>query len=212
MNNKWSTLNCGGHSPNVNSPDILVCTNQCGEGIKHTDKWKMFIWHQKSDKFEVVCKESKWGCVSLWRSSLCCCQQVGATKIQKFSWFLLAFVTILRSPLSAACGLKCYTCWGANPGTCNQVWTCADHYDRCATTIGKLNVSHIIHICGVVFIFSLSTAIMLLTTKSFHLFHGTFHFFLCCSCWKYDHQRMHEKWYVWYGLLWWSQMLYWRPV
>ncbi|XP_010743148.1 CD59 glycoprotein-like [Larimichthys crocea] len=49
----------------------------------------------------------------------------------------LAFISVL---LPAACGLKCYTCWGANPGTCNQVWTCADHYDRCATTIVAENM------------------------------------------------------------------------
>ncbi|CAG07813.1 unnamed protein product [Tetraodon nigroviridis] len=37
--------------------------------------------------------------------------------------------------LPAACGLKCFTCWGANPGSCDQVWDCPSQFDRCATTI-----------------------------------------------------------------------------
>ncbi|KAF7649389.1 hypothetical protein LDENG_00141880 [Lucifuga dentata] len=49
----------------------------------------------------------------------------------------LAFICIM---LSAVCGLKCFTCWSANPGTCNQVWSCPAHYDRCATTIVAENL------------------------------------------------------------------------
>ncbi|KAM9858600.1 uncharacterized protein ACBR49_020582 [Aulostomus maculatus] len=36
---------------------------------------------------------------------------------------------------AAVSGLRCYTCWGANPGTCNEVWDCPHGYDRCSTTI-----------------------------------------------------------------------------
>ncbi|XP_035515101.1 CD59 glycoprotein-like [Morone saxatilis] len=49
----------------------------------------------------------------------------------------LVFICML---LPAVCGLKCFTCWGANPGACNQVWSCADHYDRCSTTIVAENM------------------------------------------------------------------------
>lgn len=39
--------------------------------------------------------------------------------------------------LFAASGLKCFTCWGANPGTCTRVWDCPSQFDRCSSTIGE---------------------------------------------------------------------------
>ncbi|XP_041794020.1 CD59 glycoprotein-like [Chelmon rostratus] len=49
----------------------------------------------------------------------------------------LAFICIL---LPAVSGLRCFTCWGANPGTCDQIWSCPHHFDRCATTIVAENL------------------------------------------------------------------------
>ncbi|XP_047448454.1 CD59 glycoprotein-like [Mugil cephalus] len=48
---------------------------------------------------------------------------------------LLVSLAVICITLSTASGLKCYTCWGANPGTCNEVWQCHHHFDRCSTTI-----------------------------------------------------------------------------
>uniref|UniRef100_A0A4W6CDV2 UPAR/Ly6 domain-containing protein n=1 Tax=Lates calcarifer TaxID=8187 RepID=A0A4W6CDV2_LATCA len=59
--------------------------------------------------------------------------------IQDLSLFLLAFVKIFFF-LPAGYGLKCFTCWGDNPGTCNQIWNCPASYDRCATTIVAENM------------------------------------------------------------------------
>lgn len=50
---------------------------------------------------------------------------------------LLVWVNILHSLLAAVCGLKCFTCWGANPGTCTEIWNCPHHFDRCSTSIGE---------------------------------------------------------------------------
>ncbi|XP_036954326.1 CD59 glycoprotein-like [Acanthopagrus latus] len=49
----------------------------------------------------------------------------------------LAFACVL---LPAVCGIRCFTCWGVNPGHCNDVWSCAPHFDRCATTIVAENL------------------------------------------------------------------------
>lgn len=46
--------------------------------------------------------------------------------------------TVWHCSLCAVCGLRCFTCRGVNPGTCDEIWTCPAHYDRCATTIGKV--------------------------------------------------------------------------
>uniref|UniRef100_A0A3Q1J0J8 UPAR/Ly6 domain-containing protein n=1 Tax=Anabas testudineus TaxID=64144 RepID=A0A3Q1J0J8_ANATE len=53
---------------------------------------------------------------------------------------LSAFVNILYRPLPPVYGLRCYTCWGGNPGTCDQVWNCPRSYDRCASTIVAENL------------------------------------------------------------------------
>ncbi|XP_049908199.1 CD59 glycoprotein-like [Epinephelus moara] len=53
---------------------------------------------------------------------------------------LCVFLAFILTLLSAVCGLKCFTCWSANPGTCTQIWNCPTHYDRCATTIGAENM------------------------------------------------------------------------
>uniref|UniRef100_A0A8C2XA03 UPAR/Ly6 domain-containing protein n=1 Tax=Cyclopterus lumpus TaxID=8103 RepID=A0A8C2XA03_CYCLU len=42
-----------------------------------------------------------------------------------------AIETIIHSLLPAVSGLKCFTCWSANPGTCTVVWNCPEQYDRC---------------------------------------------------------------------------------
>uniref|UniRef100_A0A665TKW8 UPAR/Ly6 domain-containing protein n=1 Tax=Echeneis naucrates TaxID=173247 RepID=A0A665TKW8_ECHNA len=42
------------------------------------------------------------------------------------------FSSSFCSSLPAVSGLRCYTCWGDNPGTCDQIWMCPHHYDRCA--------------------------------------------------------------------------------
>ncbi|XP_040010394.1 CD59 glycoprotein-like [Xiphias gladius] len=49
----------------------------------------------------------------------------------------LAFICMM---LSAVYGLRCYTCWDNNPGTCNNIWVCPKDYDRCATTIVAQNL------------------------------------------------------------------------
>ncbi|KAK2837818.1 hypothetical protein Q5P01_015030 [Channa striata] len=49
----------------------------------------------------------------------------------------LAFICMM---LTAVEGLKCYTCWGVTPGTCDQIWDCPRSYDRCATTIVAQNM------------------------------------------------------------------------
>uniref|UniRef100_A0AAQ5YNS0 Snake toxin/toxin-like domain-containing protein n=2 Tax=Amphiprion TaxID=80969 RepID=A0AAQ5YNS0_AMPOC len=54
--------------------------------------------------------------------------------------FSSAFVNILRSSLPAVYGLKCYTCWGRNPGHCNDIWECPPHFDRCSSTIVSENL------------------------------------------------------------------------
>nr|XP_040052112.1 CD59 glycoprotein-like [Gasterosteus aculeatus aculeatus] len=50
----------------------------------------------------------------------------------------LAFVYVMTP--SGVCGLKCFTCWSANPGTCTQVWSCPREYDRCSTTVAAENM------------------------------------------------------------------------
>ncbi|XP_010781528.1 CD59 glycoprotein-like [Notothenia coriiceps] len=47
---------------------------------------------------------------------------------------------IICMMLSGVCGLKCFTCWSANPGSCTHVWDCAEHYDRCSTSIVAENL------------------------------------------------------------------------
>ncbi|XP_042343699.1 CD59 glycoprotein-like [Plectropomus leopardus] len=49
-------------------------------------------------------------------------------------------LVLICTMLAAVGGLKCFTCWGANPGTCTQIWNCPNHYDRCATTIVAENM------------------------------------------------------------------------
>ncbi|XP_040899187.1 three-finger toxin MALT0070C-like [Toxotes jaculatrix] len=53
---------------------------------------------------------------------------------------LCVSLVFICTMLSAVYGLKCYTCWGDNPGTCHNVWLCPEHYDRCATTIVAQNL------------------------------------------------------------------------
>uniref|UniRef100_A0A667WNH2 UPAR/Ly6 domain-containing protein n=1 Tax=Myripristis murdjan TaxID=586833 RepID=A0A667WNH2_9TELE len=47
---------------------------------------------------------------------------------------------MLHSHLPSVCGLKCFTCWNANPGSCTQIWSCPAGYDRCSTTIAAENL------------------------------------------------------------------------
>lgn len=58
-------------------------------------------------------------------------------KIQKLFIFV-GLCDYFAYVLCAVCGLKCFTCWDVNPGTCHQVWDCPAHFDRCSYTIGKL--------------------------------------------------------------------------
>lgn len=97
--------------------------------------------------WEVCTRESKWGCVFRWHSSACCCQQVRT--IQKpgmneltiiWNHFWQSCVNVLHCSLCAAWSLRCYTCWGSNPGSCTNIWECPRQYDRCGITISKLSV------------------------------------------------------------------------
>ncbi|XP_041793801.1 lymphocyte antigen 6G-like [Chelmon rostratus] len=45
----------------------------------------------------------------------------------------LCGVLVLLGTLSAAYGLKCYTCVTTNPSSCTDVATCPLGHDRCAT-------------------------------------------------------------------------------
>lgn len=106
-----------------------------------------------SDKFAILCTflfDQRLN-MRLWVSLAFICMMLPAGKsskdeqstqklMQKLSLCLSAFINILHSPLSAVYGIKCFTCWGATPGTCNEIWNCAKHFDRCSTTIGKLNL------------------------------------------------------------------------
>uniref|UniRef100_A0A3Q3MIX5 Lymphocyte antigen 6D-like n=1 Tax=Mastacembelus armatus TaxID=205130 RepID=A0A3Q3MIX5_9TELE len=38
-------------------------------------------------------------------------------------------------------GLRCYTCWGANPANCNDVRTCPRNYNRCSIS-GNMITKH----------------------------------------------------------------------
>ncbi|XP_047185238.1 CD59 glycoprotein-like [Scophthalmus maximus] len=53
---------------------------------------------------------------------------------------LCVFLVFICVMLPAVYGLKCYTCWGDNPGSCNSVWDCPKSYDRCASTIVSQNM------------------------------------------------------------------------
>ncbi|XP_019221498.1 lymphocyte antigen 6G-like [Oreochromis niloticus] len=49
---------------------------------------------------------------------------------------------ILSVTLSAACGLRCYTCYLSDPKSCIDTTTCTFGRNRCGTlTINALNVS-----------------------------------------------------------------------
>ncbi|XP_075889521.1 urokinase plasminogen activator surface receptor-like [Nelusetta ayraudi] len=49
-------------------------------------------------------------------------------------------VVLIGLLLPAAWGLRCFTCWGSNPGECTRIWDCPEHYDRCSTTIASDNL------------------------------------------------------------------------
>ncbi|TNN47377.1 hypothetical protein EYF80_042429 [Liparis tanakae] len=49
----------------------------------------------------------------------------------------LAFICMT---LSGVGGLKCFTCWSANPGSCTVVWNCPKHYDRCSASFDAENM------------------------------------------------------------------------
>lgn len=53
---------------------------------------------------------------------------------------LFVSLAIICVTLSAVYGLKCYTCWGTNPGHCNDIWECPAHFDRCSSTIVSENL------------------------------------------------------------------------
>ncbi|XP_036952837.1 lymphocyte antigen 6G-like [Acanthopagrus latus] len=43
-------------------------------------------------------------------------------------------VLVLLATLSAACGLRCYSCMNADSKSCAKIATCASTQDRCSST------------------------------------------------------------------------------
>ncbi|XP_030594173.1 prostate stem cell antigen-like isoform X1 [Archocentrus centrarchus] len=46
---------------------------------------------------------------------------------------------ILCVTLSAACGLKCYTCTATDPKSCTNIESCSSLFNRCSSVSAELN-------------------------------------------------------------------------
>lgn len=138
----------GEHSPDVNCPCIISWGYKTQKEVE-----KIHLTSEVRQDFSSLHFDQRLKmrlCVSL--AFVCTMLSAGKNRgdeqsvqklIQDLSLFLLAFVKIFFF-LPAGYGLKCFTCWGDNPGTCNQIWNCPASYDRCATTIGMFDLpSHV---------------------------------------------------------------------
>lgn len=138
-------------------------------------------------------KDPQWGCLCLLLPSVWYWHQVRAftTSIHLFIYSVFFSVFVNCFCLPSVYGLMCYTCLGANPGSCTRI--CPLGYDYCSTTLGRLQLTR----WGAL-MFAFSNSI---------LGQVMFVVFLCYSCWKYDHQRVLEKRYVQHSWFFGYQML-----